>query len=142
MTPCTFVRSDSRAASGRALPEPGTNVRLCCRPPGSPVVPRYERTSQMPTTQTVKRRTAATKRSTTAKKAAATRARNSAASNASRAKTNAKRAASTPSAQKTVRPVVAQAEFVGAVVNNTVQTAVTAGTKVVSGAAKRVANFL
>ena len=96
----------------------------------------------MPTTQTVKRRTAATKRSTTAKKAAGTRARNSAASNASRAKTNAKRAAGKPSAQKAARPVVAQAQFVGAVVNNTVQTAITAGSKVVSGAAKRVANFL
>ncbi len=96
----------------------------------------------MPTTQTVKRRTAATKRSTTAKKAAGTRARKSAASNASRAKTNAKRSVSKPSTAKQVRPLAAQAEFVGAVVNNTVQTAVTAGTKVVSGAAKRVANFL
>lgn len=96
----------------------------------------------MPTTQTVKRRTAATKRSTTAKKAAGTRARKSAASNASRAKTNAKRAVSKPSAQKAARPVVAQAGFVGAVVGNTVQTVVTGGTKVVAGAAKRVANFL
>ncbi len=96
----------------------------------------------MPTTQTVKRRTAATKRSTTAKKAAGTRARNSAASNASRAKTNAKRSVNKPSAQKQVRPVLAQAEFVGAVVGNTVQTVVTGGTKVVAGAAKRVANFL
>ena len=95
----------------------------------------------MPTTQTVKRRTAATKRSTSAKKAAGTRARKTAATNASRAKTNAKRAASKPSAQKTVRPVVAQAQFVGAVAANTAQTVVTGGTKVVAGAAKRVANF-
>ena len=95
----------------------------------------------MPTTQTVKRRTAATKRSTTAKKAAGTRARKTAASNASRAKTNVKRSVSRPSASKQARPVVAQAQFVGAAVNNGVQTVVTAGTKVVAGAAKRVANF-
>jgi len=95
----------------------------------------------MPTTQTVKRRTAATKRSTTAKKAAGTRARKTASSNATRAKANAKRRASQPSG-KQLRPLAAQAEFVGAVVNNTVQTAVTAGTKVVAGAAKRVADFL
>ena len=96
----------------------------------------------MPTTQTVKRRTAATKRSTTAKKAAGTRARKTAATNATRAKTNAKRTVSRPSAQKQVRPLVAQAEFVGAVANNVVQTAVTGATKLVSGTAKRVANFL
>lgn len=95
----------------------------------------------MPTTQTVKRRTAATKRSTAAKKAAGTRARKSTAASASRAKTSAKRRVEQP-ASKQARPLIAQAEFVGAVVNNTVQTAVTAGTKVVSGAAKRIARFL
>ena len=95
----------------------------------------------MPTTQTVKRRTAATKRSTAAKKAAGTRARATASSNASRAKTNAKRRAKQPTG-KQVRPLIAQAEFVGAAVNNTVQTAVTGGTKLVAGAAKRIANFL
>jgi hypothetical protein len=96
----------------------------------------------MPTTQTTKRRTAATKRSTTAKKAAGTRARKTAATNATRAKTNAKRATSKPTAQKQVNALAAQAGFVGAVVNNTVQTVVTAGTKVVAGAAKRVADIL
>jgi hypothetical protein len=95
----------------------------------------------MPTTQTVKRRTAATKRSTTGKKAAGTRARKTAATNATRAKSNAKRRVNQPTG-KQLRPLAAQAEFVGAVVNNTVQTAVTAGTKVVAGAAKRVADFL
>ncbi len=94
----------------------------------------------MPTTQTVKRRTAATKRSTTAKKAAGTRARKTAATNATRAKANAKRRVKQP-ASKQARPLVAQAEFVGAVVGNTVQTAVTAGTKVVADASKRVAKF-
>jgi hypothetical protein len=101
-----------------------------------------ERKQLMPTTQTVKRRTAATKRSTTAKKAAGTRARKTAASNVSRARTNAKRTVSTPSAQKQVRPLVAQAESVGAFVNNSFQTAVTAGSKVVSGAAKRIADLV
>jgi hypothetical protein len=95
----------------------------------------------MPTTQTVKRRTAATKRSTAAKKAAGTRARKTASSNATRAKANAKRRVNQP-AGKQARPLVAQAEFVGAAVNNTVQTAITGGTKLVAGAAKRVANFL
>lgn len=100
-----------------------------------------ERIHLMPTTQTVKRRTAATKRSTTAKKGAATRARKITAANVSQAKTNAKRRVKQP-ATKQARPLVAQAEFVGSVVTNTVQTAVTGATKVVSGAAKRVANFL
>jgi hypothetical protein len=95
----------------------------------------------MPTTQTVKRRTAATKRSTAAKKAAGTRARKTTASNATRAKANAKRRVNRP-ASKQARPLIAQAEFVGAAVNNTVQTAVTAGTRVVAGAAKRVANLI
>jgi hypothetical protein len=95
----------------------------------------------MPTTQTVKRRTAATKRSTTAKKAAGTRARKSAATSATRAKANAKRRVKQPTT-KQARPLVAQVEFVGAAVNNTVQTVITGATKVVSGTAKRVANFL
>lgn len=95
----------------------------------------------MPTTQTVKRRTAATKRSTTAKKAAGTRARKAAATNVSQAKTNATRRVKQP-ASKQARPVIAQAEFVGATIGNTVQTAVTAGTKAVAGAAKRVAKLL
>lgn len=96
----------------------------------------------MATTQTVKRRTAATKRSTAAKKAAATRARKTTSRNSTRAKANAKRRVSQPSTSKQVRPLVAQAEFVGAVVNNTVQTAVKTGTQVVAGTVKRVANFL
>ena len=96
----------------------------------------------MATTQTVKRRTAATKRSTAAKKAAATRARKTTSRNATRAKANAKRRVNQPSTTKQARPLVAQAEFVGAVVNNTVQTAVKTGTQVVAGTVKRVANFL
>jgi hypothetical protein len=96
----------------------------------------------MATTQTVKRRTAATKRSTAAKKAAATRARKTTARNTTRAKANAKRSVSRPSTAKQARPIVAQAEFVGAVVNNTVQTAVKTGTQLVAGATKRVAKFL
>jgi hypothetical protein len=68
-------------------------------------------------------------------------ARKSAATSASRAKANAKRRVRQP-ATKQARPLAAQAEFVGAVVNNGVQTAVTAGTKVVAGAAKRVAKIL
>ena len=99
----------------------------------------------MATTQTNKRRTAATKRSTTAKKAAGTRARASAARNASRAKTNAKRTARKPtasSASKKARPVVAQAEFVGATVTNIVQTGVTAGSKAAAAVTKRIANLI
>jgi hypothetical protein len=96
----------------------------------------------MATTQTTKRRTAATKRSTTAKKGAATRAQNSAASNASRAKTNAKRRASRPSTSKAVRPLVAQAEFVGSVARNAVQTGVTAGAKAAAAVTRKVADIL
>ena len=96
----------------------------------------------MATTQTNKRRAAATKRSTTAKKAAGTRARNSAASDAGRAKATAKRRVSQPSTSKTARPVIAQAQFVGAVVGNVVQTGVTAGSKVAATVTKRVANLL
>ena len=99
----------------------------------------------MATTQTTKRRTAATKRSTTAKKAAGARARASAARNASRAKSNAKRATSRPttsSASKRARPVIAQAEFVGATVNNIVQTGVTAGSKAAAAVTKRIANLV
>src|SRR5436189_6166459 len=99
----------------------------------------------MTTTQTAKRRTAATKRSTTAKKAAGTRARASAARNVSRAKTNAKRSANRPSAStasKRARPVVAQAEFVGAKVNDLVQTGVTAGPKAAAAVTKRIANLI
>ena len=96
----------------------------------------------MATTQTTKRRAAATKRSTTAKKAAGTRARTSAASDASRAKATAKRRASQPSTSKAARPVIAQVEFVGAVIGNVVQTGVTAGTKVVASVTKRVANLI
>jgi hypothetical protein len=99
----------------------------------------------MATTQTTKRRTAATKRSTTAKKAAGTRARTSAARNASRAKTNAKRDVKRPSsstASKRARPVIAQAEFVGAAVNNIVQTGVTAGSKAAAAVTKRIAKLV
>jgi hypothetical protein len=99
----------------------------------------------MATTQTNKRRTAATKRSTTAKKAAGTRARASASRNASRAKTNAKRTVSRPSAStasKKSRPVIAQAEFVGAAVTNVVQTGVTAGSKAAAAVTKRIADIL
>ena len=99
----------------------------------------------MATTQTTKRRTAATKRSTTAKKAAGARARASAARNASRAKSNAKRATSRPttsSASKRARPVIAQAEFVGATVNNIVQTGVTAGSKAAAAVTKRIASLV
>jgi hypothetical protein len=96
----------------------------------------------MPTTQTTKRRTAATKRSTTAKKAAGTRARNSAASNASRAKTNAKRRVNRPSTSKQARPIIAQAEYVGAVARNAVQTGVTAGTKAAAAVTRRIADIL
>ena len=98
----------------------------------------------MATTQTTKRRTAATKRSTTAKKAAGTRARASAARNASRAKTNVKRSVNRPTtstASKRARPVIAQAELVGATVNNIVQTGVTAGSKAAAAVSKRVANL-
>ena len=98
----------------------------------------------MATTQTTKRRTAATKRSTTAKKAAGTRARSTAARNASRAKTNAKRTVNRPSssaASKQARPVIAQAEFVGAAVNNIVQTGVTAGSKAAAAVTKRIAGI-
>ena len=95
----------------------------------------------MATTQTVKRRTAATKRSTAAKKAAGTRARKSTSANATKAKTAAKRRVNQP-ASKQARPLVAQAEFVGAVVGNTVQTAVTGATKLASGATKRLAKLL
>lgn len=99
----------------------------------------------MATTQTNKRRTAATKRSTTAKKAAGTRARASATRNASRAKTKTKRTVSRPtssSASKQARPVIAQAEFVGAAVNNIVQTGVTAGSKAAAAVTKRIADLL
>ena len=99
----------------------------------------------MATTQTNKRRTAATKRSTTAKKAAGTRARTSAARNASRAKTNVKRDVNRPSsstASKRARPVIAQAEFVGATVNNIVQTGVTAGSKAAAAVTKRIAKLV
>jgi hypothetical protein len=102
-------------------------------------------TEIMPTTQTTKRRTAATKRSTTAKKAAGTRARRSAATSASRAKTNAKRSVSRPrasTASKKTRPVIAQAEFVGAAVGNVVQTGVTAGSKAAAAVSKRIANLI
>jgi hypothetical protein len=92
----------------------------------------------MATTQTTKRRTAATKRSTTAKKAAATRAQNAAATNAGRAKTNVKRRARQP----TSRPIIAQAEFVGAVARNAVQTGVTAGSKAAAAVTKRVAGLI
>src|SRR5919201_4944566 len=98
----------------------------------------------MATTETTKRRTAATKRSTTAKKAAGTRARASAARNASRAKTNVKRSVNRPTtstASKQARPVIAQAELVGATVNNIVQTGVTAGSKAAATVSKRVANL-
>ena len=93
----------------------------------------------MPTTQTTKRRTAATKRSTTAKKAAGTRARKTAARNTSRAQTNVKRRVNQP--QTNARGIRAQVEFVGAVAGNVVQTGLTAGTKVAAGAAKRVADI-
>jgi hypothetical protein len=96
----------------------------------------------MATTQTVKRRTAATKRSTAAKKAAATRARKTTARSTTRAKANAKRRVNQPTTTKQARPLIAQAEFVGAVANNVVQTAVKTGTQVVAGATKRVAKFL
>ena len=96
----------------------------------------------MATTQTVKRRTAATKRSTAAKKAAATRARKTTARSTTRAKANAKRRVNRPTTTKQARGLTAQAEFVGAVVNNTVQTAVKTGTQLVAGATKRVAKFL
>lgn len=96
----------------------------------------------MATTQTTKRRTAATKRSTTAKKAAGTRARTTAAQSASRAKTNAKRSVSRPASTKQARPVIAQAEFVGAVVGNVVQTGVTAGSKAAAAVTKRIANLI
>ena len=92
----------------------------------------------MATTQTTKRRTAATKRSTTAKKAAGSRARASAARNTSRAKTNAKRSTSRPN----TRPVVAQAEYVGAKVNELVQTGVTAGSKAAAAVTKRIADLM
>jgi hypothetical protein len=92
----------------------------------------------MPTTQTNKRRAAATKRSTTAKKAAGTRARKSTATNARRAKTNVKRRVSQP--QTNARGVRAQVEVVGAVANNVVQTGVTAGFKLASGITRRVAD--
>ena len=96
----------------------------------------------MATTQTTKRRTAATKRSTTAKKAAATRAQNSAASSASRAKTNAKRRTSSPRTTKPARPLIAQAEFVGAVARNAVQTGVTAGSKAAATVTRKIADIL
>src|SRR3989442_15199413 len=99
----------------------------------------------MATTQTTKRRTAATKRSTTAKKAAGTRARASAVRNASRAKTNAKRSVNRPStatASKSARPVIAQAEFVGAAIGNIVQTGVTAGSKAAAAVTKRTADLI
>jgi hypothetical protein len=99
----------------------------------------------MATTQTTKRRTAATKRSTTAKKAAGTRARTTAAKNAGRAKTNAKRATSRPSASaasKRTRPVIAQVELVGATVGNIVQTGVTAGSKAAASVTKRIADLI
>jgi hypothetical protein len=102
-------------------------------------------TEIMPTTQTTKRRTAATKRSTTAKKAAGTRARRSAATNASRAKTSAKRSVRQPrssAASKRARPVIAQAEFVGAAVGNVVQTGVTAGSKAAAAVSKRIAKLI
>jgi hypothetical protein len=95
----------------------------------------------MATTQTNKRRAAATKRSTTAKKAAGTRARNTAATNAARARTNAKRRVRQPSA-KQARPLVAQAEFVGAVVGNVVQTGVTAGSKAAASVTRRIAKLI
>jgi hypothetical protein len=93
----------------------------------------------MPTTQTTKRRTAATKRSTTAKKAAGTRARKTAATNAGRAKTSAKRRINQP--QTNASGVRAQAEYVGAIAGNVVQTGVTAGSKVAADVAKRVAKI-
>jgi hypothetical protein len=95
----------------------------------------------MATTQTNKRRAAATKRSTTAKKAAGTRARRTAAQNASRAKTSAKRRANQPTG-KQVRPLAAQAEFVGAVVGNAVQTGVTAGSKAAAAVTRRIAKLV
>jgi hypothetical protein len=109
----------------------------------APVAIGYTRI--MPTTQTTKRRTAATKRSTTGKKAAGTRARRTAATSASRAKTNAKRSVNRPrasAASKRARPVIAQAEFVGAVVGNAVQTGVTAGSKAAAAVSKRIANLI
>jgi hypothetical protein len=96
----------------------------------------------MATTQTNKRRAAATKRSTTAKKAAGTRARRTAAQNTSRAKTNAKRRVDRPTATKQVRPLVAQAELVGAVVGNAVQTGVTAGSKAAASVTRRIAKLI
>lgn len=92
----------------------------------------------MPTTQTTKRRTAATKRSTTAKKAAGTRARRTAATDLKRAETTVKRRVRQPSAEAT--GLRARAGFVGAVANNVVQTGVTAGSKLASGVARRVAD--
>jgi hypothetical protein len=92
----------------------------------------------MPTTQTTKRRAAATKRSTAAKKAAGTRARKTTATNAKRAKTNVKRRVNQPTTN--ARGIRAQAEFVGAVAGNVVQTGVTAGTKLAAGVARRVAD--
>ena len=92
----------------------------------------------MATTQTTKRRTAATNRSTPAKKASATRARRTAASNTARAKTNAKRRAKQPS----TTPVVAQAEFVVSVARNVVQTGVTAGTRTFSTVTRKIADVL
>jgi hypothetical protein len=96
----------------------------------------------MATTQTTKRRTAATKRSTTAKKAAGTRARKTAATNATRAKTNAKRRVNGSTPPKRARPVVAQVEYVGALVGNVVQTGVTAGSKAASAVTKRIADLV
>lgn len=93
----------------------------------------------MATTQTTKRRTAATKRSTTAKKAAGTRARNTAATKATQAKTNVKRRVNQPSTN--ARGVRAQVEFVGAVANNVAQTGITAGSKAAAGVARRVASI-
>lgn len=95
----------------------------------------------MATTQTNKRRTAATKRSTSAKKAAATRARRSTASNVKRTQANAKRRVNQP-ASKQARPVVAQAQAAGAAVGNIVQTGITAGTKVASRVTKRIADLV
>jgi len=77
----------------------------------------------MATTQSTKRKTAATRRSTTAKKAAATRARRSAATEASRVQARANR--SRTGAGRQGDTLVAQAELAAAKVGNLVQGVIT-----------------
>ena len=94
----------------------------------------------MASTQTTRRKTAATNRSTQAKKAAATRARRSASTQARRTRTQV-RSSSTGAGRRADR-TAAEAGLGLATVNNVVQGAIGAGFRLADAALSRVRKAL